>query len=1052
MSFGKYKNLLKSLGFQSFLWTQFLGAFNDNIFKIVISMYAVNMAGSGGSGSSYVALCGAVFILPFCLFSGYAGWFADMYSKSTVLIITKSIELVAVVIGLFAFWSGNIVYMLATLFLMALHSTLFSPAKYGILPEMLPEAELSRANGILEMSTFMAIIMGTSIGTFMFSAWKGELGAIGFFIIAIGIVGFITSFGITKVKRCGVEKPFNLNPWSEIWHGIKRLKTDKMLLLTVAAIAYFWFMAAILQMDILLLAKEVMHVTDLQVGILITFLAVGIGVGSIFAGRLSGDKVEPGMVPIGAIGMGVFSILMSLVTFSYPLVILTLVILGFFGGLFMVPLNALLQHRSGGTEKGRMIATTNFVGTVGILFASVVLWLMRDIMHIQAHHIILIFGAITFCGAIIISIPLSQYLIRFSLWLITHSIYKIRIVGQEHSPERGPALIVCNHISFIDGFLVGACIHRFVRYMIYRRFYDIWPISWLMRQLKAIPISDGNSKKVQASIQKAREELAAGHVVCIFAEGSISRTGNLLPFKKGFEKIIEGLDVPVIPMHLDRVWGSMFSFRGGRFFSRAWFSELFRPITVSFGHPMASSSTAQEVREAVMELASAAMHYRRTPEDMLHLRFFKSVKARPYALCMDDGIRQVTRLKVFCEAAAVANWLGKNRPGEDMFGVFLQPSVNAAIVNIGALSAGRVPVNIDTMASEQTIASIKNQCGIKTFIASRTAAPVSTSTPDSKTASQTGYQPDPAHTVYIEDILEGYKGAHTIFSSAAALILPLKSLASLYNRAGLDPGRLATLIFTRAAAGEPLGVMLTHHNIISNIEGFEQVLRLSEGDAVLSALPFSYSYGFTAALWFPLIHGLTAAYIDNGTDENGVAALAAKHKAALLLGYPSTFEGCLKSCRPEDLADVRLAITGGILPSDDLPKRFKAHFGTSLFEGYGTTELSPVLSLNIPDINDRDIRQRGQKDGTVGQPIPGIAVKVVNPQTMERQPFGSNGMLMVKGPSVTTGYFGNEAKTALAFKDGWFATGVFASICDDGFIRVCATEPETNRKKSANCT
>ena len=1044
MSFGKYKNLLKSLGFQSFLWTQFLGAFNDNIFKIVISMYAVNMAG-GGSGSSYVALCGAVFILPFCLFSGYAGWFADMYSKSTVLIITKSIELVAVVIGLFAFWSGNITYMLATLFLMALHSTLFSPAKYGILPEMLPEAELSRANGILEMSTFMAIILGTAIGTFMFSAWKGELGAIGFFIIGIGLIGFITSFGITKVKRCGVEKPFNYNPWSEIWHGIIRLKSDKMLLLTVSAIAYFWFMAAILQMDILLLAKEVMHVSDLQVGILITFLAVGIGIGSIISGRLSGDKVEPGMVPIGAFGMGIFSILMSLSTFSYPLVILTLVILGFFGGLFMVPLNALLQHRSSGNEKGRMIATTNFVGTVGILFASVVLWFMRDILHIQAHHIILIFGAITFCGAVIISVFLSQYLIRFSLWLITHSIYKIRIVGQENSPERGPALIVCNHISFIDGFLVGASIHRFVRYMIYRRFYEIWPISWLMRHLKGIPISDGSSKKVQASIQKAREELMAGHVVCIFAEGAISRTGNLLPFKKGFEKIVEGLDVPIIPMHLDRVWGSVFSFKGGKFFRRAWLSELFRPITVSFGRPMPSSSTAQEAREAVMELASNAVHYRRTPDDMLHLRFFKLMRAQPYAVCMDDGARRITRLKAFCEASAVASWLKKNRPNEEMFGVLLPPSVNAAIVNIGTLSAGRIPINIDAMSSEQTVASIQSQCGIKTIITSRTAA----SNDNAASSDGAAYRPNPAHTVFIEDIIDEYKGWQTVIGSAAALILPLRSIASLYNHAGHDPGRLATVIFTRAAAGEPLGVMLTHHNIISNIEGFEQVLRLSNGDAVISGLPFSYSYGFTAALWFPLIHGMTAVYLPDNADEKAIAALAVKYKTAMLLGYPSTFEACIRYCQPEDLADVRFAITGSARHSGDISKRFKARFGIPLFDGYGTTELSPVLSLNIPDITDKDVQQKGHKDGTVGQPIPGIAVKIVDPQTMARQPIGGSGLLMVKGPSVMNGYLGNEAKTSQAFKNGWFATGVLASICDDGFIRVYEDAPEKGRKKTS---
>ncbi|CAG1773032.1 partial acyl-[acyl-carrier-protein]-phospholipid O-acyltransferase / long-chain-fatty-acid--[acyl-carrier-protein] ligase, partial [uncultured bacterium] len=366
MAVSGYKGLLKSLGFQSFLWTQFLGAFNDNVFKIVLSMIAVNLA-TDGSGGGYVSMVGAVFILPFFIFSGYAGYVSDVFNKRTVLIVTKAFEIVAVSVGFLAFWSGRIELMLATLFLMAVHSTFFSPAKYGIVPEMLPDSELSRANGLLEMSTFFAIIIGTSAGTIMYSALKGSLPVVGVFLIVVATLGTLTSFGIPRVPSSGAEKKFSFSPWAEIGQGFRSLLRTKLLMFTVGGITYFWFMGSLLQMDILLLGKEVMGLTDFWVGILITFLAVGIGVGSIVAGRLSGDKVEPGLVPLGSIGMGLFSILLALSPESYPRTAAAMIMVGFSGGLFIVPLNALLQQKSAAEEKGRVIATNNFINTGGIL-------------------------------------------------------------------------------------------------------------------------------------------------------------------------------------------------------------------------------------------------------------------------------------------------------------------------------------------------------------------------------------------------------------------------------------------------------------------------------------------------------------------------------------------------------------------------------------------------------------------------------------------------------------------------------------------------------------
>jgi Arabinose efflux permease len=298
------KQLLKNIGFQSFLWTQFLGAFNDNLYKIIVAMRAVHVTATTGTGGEYVPLSLAVFVVPFLLFSGYSGHLADTISKRTILISIKVFEVFVMVLAVAVFFSTRMELMLLVLFLLALHSTIFSPAKYGIVPEMLPDKDLSRANALLEMTTFVAIVLGTSIGSLLFTAWRDEAWKMGLVMLAVAVAGLLTSFKITRVAPAGAAAPFRLNPFSEVVTGTKHFMTVRPLWLTVLGISYFWFLGALFQMDLLRFGSDVLHVDELRVGLMLTALAVGIGAGSMLAGRLSGDKVELGLVPVGSILMG----------------------------------------------------------------------------------------------------------------------------------------------------------------------------------------------------------------------------------------------------------------------------------------------------------------------------------------------------------------------------------------------------------------------------------------------------------------------------------------------------------------------------------------------------------------------------------------------------------------------------------------------------------------------------------------------------------------------------------------------------------------------------
>jgi acyl-[acyl-carrier-protein]-phospholipid O-acyltransferase/long-chain-fatty-acid--[acyl-carrier-protein] ligase len=472
---------------------------------------------------------------------------------------------------------------------MATQSTFFSPAKYGIVPEIFPSAELSRANGLLEMSTFAAIVLGTASGGALFEAWAGTPWRLAAGMLAIAVLGTVTSFGIPRVLAARPRQAFSVNPLGEIGRGIARLWPNRTLRATVIGLSFFWFLGALLQMALIPFGREVLQVGDGAATRLYTPLAVGIAIGSLAAGRLSGSKIELGLVPIGSFGLGLFSIAFALST-SYVGTAIVLAVLGFAGGFFAVPLNALLQQRPADDEKGRVMATNNFLNTVGILLASVVLWL-SDAAGLGTAQMLLAVGLLTLVSNVYVLAKVPDFFMRFVLWLLTHTIYRITIVGRHNLPERGPALIVANHVSMIDGALVAACVQRFVRFMMWAPYYHHPLVNPLMRRMHAIPVGGGGRREVAAALDRARAELEAGHVVCIFAEGSVSRTGNLLPFKRGFERIVDGLDVPIVPVYLDRVWGSVFSFKHGRFLWKMP-ERLPYPVTVAFGAPLPSTTFA----------------------------------------------------------------------------------------------------------------------------------------------------------------------------------------------------------------------------------------------------------------------------------------------------------------------------------------------------------------------------------------------------------------------------------------------------------------------------
>lgn len=1014
---GTYRETLRHRGLQAFLWTQFLGAFNDNVFKIVVSFLAMEAMGQVDG----VAAVGAIFILPFLLFSGYAGHLADVYSKRNVLVWTKGLEVVAMALAVPALLSGRMELLLTVVFLMAMQSTFFSPAKYGIVPEMLPEQELSRANGLLEMSTFVAIVIGTSIGGLIFSAWRDQPGIIATILVVIAGIGTALSLRIPHTNAVRSTARMRWSPWGEVVAGFKRLTPDRTLWMTAIGASFFWFLGALVQLALLPYAETTLGVTEAAATQLYTAMAIGIGVGSMVAGRLSGGHIELGLVPLGSFGLAVFGLGLAAASPSYWWSAAALLALGVAGGFFAVPLNAMLQQLPEEHEKGRVLATVNVMQTVGILLASAVIWFLGTYLGLSMPAVFAVAGLLTLVGSFYALATLPAFFIRFTLWILTHTLYRITVVGKRYVPNQGPALLICNHVSMVDGLLVGASVQRFVRFMMHGPYYRLPLIHFVMKRLHAIPITAGDKAGVAASIARAREELLAGHVVCIFAEGSVSRTGNLLPFRRGFERILDGIDVPVIPVYLDRVWGSVFSFKQGRFFWKIP-ERVPYPVTVTFGAPLPPTLTAPEAHAAISELGTEAMRHRRGPHEQLHTAFVRTAKRHWRRLAMADSTGQrVTYGRALTAAMLLSQRIRARTPDQAMVGLLLPASVGGALANLAVLMAGRVPVNLNFTAGEAAMTAAKDQCEIRTVLTSR------------KFLEKAGLTPTP-DMVFLDDIRDDIPRSAALGGLIRARLLPAWWLSRVVGRSSARLDSTAAIIFSSGSTGQPKGVVLTHGNLLANVDSLAQIFPMDHRDCFIGVLPFFHSFGLTGTLWFPLLNGCSVAYHPNPMDAKTVGELAETFKGTMLISTPTFCQSYLRRCTPEQFAHLRYAIVGAEKLRAPMAAAFRERFGLPLLEGYGCTEMAPVVAVNRPDVAQEGRVQVGTKEGSVGHPIPGVAARVVDQHTGEGPLFNQDGLLLVRGPNQMAGYLHQPERTAEVIRDGWYNTGDIARIDDDGFI------------------
>jgi 1-acyl-sn-glycerol-3-phosphate acyltransferase len=600
--------------------TQFLGAFNDNVFKnalvIVLAFHATTWTTL--SAGELANLAQALFILPFFLFSAQAGQIADRYEKSRIMRYVKIAEIGIMALAFAGFQTKSVALLFASLFLLGLHSTVFGPVKYAYLPQHLRHEELVGGNGLIETGTFLAILLGTVLGGALV-AGGGDTTVVGVVAIGLAVLGYLASRAVPHSAAAAPDLKIDWNPFRETARNLRFVTSNRTVFHSVLGVSWFWFYGAMFLTQFPAYGRDVLGGDEHIVTLLLAVFSVGVGVGSLLCERLSGHKVEIGLVPFGSIGMTLVAADLYFASPSVPpgsalgvaaflatpgstRILIDLLLIGVFGGFYIVPLYALIQSRTEPTHQSRVIAGNNILNAAFVVVAALfAIGLLAAGVSIP--QLFLATALVNAAVAVYIYTLVPEFLMRFLVWLLIHSVYRLDKSGLEHVPEEGPAVVVCNHVSFVDALVIAAACRRPIRFVMDHGIFRIPVLNFVFRTSRAIPIAPAreNPELLERAYDEIARALEAGDVVGIFPEGRITDTGEMYPFRNGIRRIVERTPVPVVPMALRGLWGSFFSRKDGPAMTRPFRRTPFARIALVAAPPLPAQQATPDALQAIVQ-------------------------------------------------------------------------------------------------------------------------------------------------------------------------------------------------------------------------------------------------------------------------------------------------------------------------------------------------------------------------------------------------------------------------------------------------------------------
>ena len=1011
--------------------------FNDNAAKLMLIALAQFPGVLGDTDVDLVrSILAALLVAPFVLFSPLAGWLNDRFSKSRVLNYSLGLQCAAMGLLLAALWSRSLWGAIGCFLLLALQATVFAPAKRAVLREMVGPRELSRYVGLMEMLSVSMILVGGFAGGRMFDHWTGPggdpwHGALAAALVLTGLSAFSWAlFQLVTPTPAQSAEPFRINL---LWrHGaqVAELWRDRPLLRATFGIMFFYGVGGYLYLLFIQMGAD-LHAgggtgSGTSTGVLLLITGAGTVLGNLAAGTISRRGIELGLAPIGGVLLTISFLALGLIGQINAAFYNWLVLAGFASGLFLVPLYAFVQETAGGHRRGRVLAAVGLLDSGAGLAANGLFYLFASADRLDwtpATQLYALAGLTLLMTAYGLH-HLPHQTVCTVMRLVGRIFYKVKVLGHEQVPAGG-ALVLCNHLSYVDAVVMQVASPRPLRFVAFAGFAKSPFMRFVFRASGVIPV---NPNKPLKGIRLAWDALEAGELVCVFPEGAISRTGQLMELRRGFETIVSHAKVPVVPAAIDGLWGSVYSFAGNRYL---WKSPRLMPtpVCVAFGPAIAPEhADVATMRKAMLDVGEQAFQERPMLKRHLGREIVRSLAKRPRHIEIVDRTaerRPVSAAQLLAVAAALSRHLRKTVSGKRV-GIVLPPGAGAHIVNLAVACANKVPVNLNFTAGKAAIEASLKLGEIDTVI-----------TADAMRAKVANF-PFPPDTRDLKKLIEAAGGKRAILPwLLAEWLLPNQWVADLLELPKVGDREEAALLFTSGSSGEPKGVVLTHRNLFANCAQISSLSILPDTAVLMACLPVFHSFGFTVTLWYPLLRGCRVITVPSPLDTKKIVEAIQQEKATVMLGAPTFVRPFLKKASKEELKSLDLVVTGAEKLTLDLYEAFLGQFGIEILQGYGLTETTPATNINQhnpPITTSTAEEQHGKRTGAVGRLMPGMTARIVDPDTGEELPMTSTGMLWLRGANIFPGYLKDPEKTAAALKDGWFITGDLGRFDNDGFL------------------
>lgn len=980
-------------------------------------------------------------VLPFIIFAPLAGWLADRFPKKTVISSTLLAQVVGLGVIAIGMAQGSLGIALAGFFLLAVQTIFFSPARYGILKELVGSRHLGLAIGWTEMLGMTAVLVGGFFGGLAFKKaseasgdnWKAGL------MVTIGIsVLSLLSWGLFQPTRKTPAKsssPFGARNLIGHFHELAEAMQDRGLRLSLLGFAWFLGIAWLVILCLGVLSKDIASGDEVGqlTGIFNLFLGIGIILGSLFTGYINRGRVELGVVALGALGIAVILFLAGLCMPQTPLdnqapFKACMVGMGFFGAIFSVPLRGFMVDRAGEERRGRVLASSTLLSNLfGLSFIGLHFLMLKLGLSAKEQLLFMALPSIIVTGYVLYLLP--EALFRTLVLILTRIFYKVRIENVENVPVSGGALLIANHISYADPAMIGAACPRPVRFIGFSGLAKARFIKFIFKMTGVIPVSPTNARE---AITKAAEHIAQGEVVCIFPEGGISRTGTMHGLKRGFELIAKRANAPVIPVSLDGLWGSIFSYERNKFFKKKPLRIPY-PVTVNFGTPMSTQeASSSAARQAMQDLAEEAFSQRPVLRSHIGLAVFKGLAAAGSREILIDRTQDRKPMKaklLLALGLAFRDRLAKATSAKRI-GIVLPPGIGATVANLACVLGGKVPVNLNFSLGAAALESCVKRAEIDTLITTE------------KVKKRCPNLPKTSTELDIKDELQALANTEKVaigLRLGIITLLPAGLAASFFKVPCHGDREEAALIFTSGSSGEPKGVILSHRNLLGNITQISDTNLIGPDQILLGNLPLFHSFGFLVTLWYPLIKGIRLVTLPSPLELRKSIDAIYEEKVTALLGTPTFLKPYLRKADPEKMVSLQFVIAGAEKTPKGLVEEWESKFGSKYLEGYGLTETSPVSSVNLPDppdIQNVTPHERGSLNGAAGRLLPGVTIRFMDPDTNEEKTYGESGIIKLRGPNIFESYLGQPEKTEEVLKDGWFTTGDLGRLDEDGFLHI----------------